>query len=49
MNNGKKAKLHNTLLAAPFRLKPTLEKMSLKDRRFSHTAKKAIRKTRSTP
>ncbi len=49
ISNGNKAMLQSTLLTEPVLLNPTLEKISSRDRRFSHKAKKITRKTRSIP
>jgi hypothetical protein len=43
--NGNKAMPHNKLLSDPFLFNPTLEKMSIKDRRFSQRTKKMTKKT----
>jgi len=48
-NNGNKAIPQSTLLTKPSFFTPTLEKMPLKERCFSQTARKMMRKTRKTP
>lgn len=49
ISNGSKAKPQSTLLMEPVLFNPTLEKISLNDRRFSQNAKKINRKTRIPP
>ena len=49
MHNGNRAILQNRLLTEPFALSPTLEKISVKDRRLSHIDRKITRKARITP